>query len=232
MIDENILKKLSNISVLLVEDDENTRLAIAQSLQIYCKFIKVAKDGLQGFDTFFKDNFDIVITDINLPNLNGLEMLNEIKKRAPHVKSIIITSYDTSENILASIKLGAYNYLRKPFKIEELQTTILLATKNFFESKIYLKEIYEYDLGLKILRKNGEVVGFTKIEAKLFYLLISNIDKPVSYEMIENFVWNDKFMSSEALRMVVKKIRLKTQNDIIENISGIGYILRENLAKK
>lgn len=80
MIDENILKKLSNISVLLVEDDENMRAALTQSLEIYCKFLKVAKDGLEGFDTFFKNNFDIIITDINLPNLNGLEMLDEIKK--------------------------------------------------------------------------------------------------------------------------------------------------------
>lgn len=228
MIDENILKKLSNISVLLVEDDENMRAALTQSLEIYCKFLKVAKDGLEGFDTFFKNNFDIIITDINLPNLNGLEMLDEIKKRAPHVKSIIITSYDTNENILASIELGAYNYLRKPFKIEELQTAILLATKNLFEKKINLKNIYEYDLSERILRKNGKIIDFTKIEAKLFYLLVNNINKIVTYDTIENFVWNDKFISSEALRMVVKKIRIKTQNDIIQNISGLGYMLKNN----
>nr|WP_251256168.1 helix-turn-helix domain-containing protein [Campylobacter fetus] len=67
------------------------------------------------------------------------------------------------------------------------------------------------------------MISFTKIESKLLYLLVSNIDKIVSYEMIENFVWGDKAMSSEALRMVIKKIRLKTTNDIIENISGVGY---------
>ncbi|HDZ5339878.1 TPA: response regulator transcription factor [Campylobacter fetus] len=223
MIDENILKKLKNISVLLVEDDENTRFAITQSLQFYCKKIDVASDGLEGFDKFFKDNFDIVVTDINLPNLNGLEMLDEIKKRAPHVASIIITSYDTSENILASIELGAYNYLRKPFKIEELQITILMATKNLYDNKISLKDDYEYDLASKTLYKDGNMISFTKIESKLLYLLVSNIDKIVSYEMIENFVWGDKAMSSEALRMVIKKIRLKTTNDIIENISGVGY---------
>ncbi|WP_405763453.1 response regulator transcription factor [Campylobacter fetus] len=187
------------------------------------KKIDVASDGLEGFDKFFKDNFDIVVTDINLPNLNGLEMLDEIKKRAPHVASIIITSYDTSENILASIELGAYNYLRKPFKIEELQITILMATKNLYDNKISLKDDYEYDLASKTLYKDGDMISFTKIESKLLYLLVSNIDKIVSYEMIENFVWGDKAMSSEALRMVIKKIRLKTTNDIIENISGVGY---------
>ena len=227
MINENILKKLGNISVLLVEDDENTRLAIAQSLQIYCKNIQTAKGGMEGFEKFFKGEFDIIVTDINLPNLNGLEMLDEIKKRAPHVASIIITSYDTSENMLASIELGAYNYLRKPFRIEELQTTILMATKSLFENKIRLKELYEYDLLGKSLYKNGAPIDLTKIEAKLFFLLASNLDKIVNYETIENFVWGEKPMSSEALRMVVKKIRLKTQNDMIENFSGVGYKIRK-----
>lgn len=99
MLDINILQKLKDVSVLLVEDDESTSLAIKQSLEFYCKNIVCAKDGLEGFERYFEDEFDIVVTDINLPNLNGLEMLDEIKKRAPHVRSIIITSFDTSEHM-------------------------------------------------------------------------------------------------------------------------------------
>ncbi|WP_249934678.1 winged helix-turn-helix domain-containing protein [Campylobacter sp. RM15925] len=125
--------------------------------------------------------------------------------------------------MLASIELGAYNYLRKPFKIEELQTTILMATKNLYENKIRFKDGYEYDFLQKRLFKNSEEVALTKIESKLFFLLVSNINKIVSYEVIENFVWNEKSMSNEALRMAIKKIRLKTDNDLIENISGTGY---------
>ena len=207
----------------MVEDDESTSLAIAQSLEFYCKKIVCAKDGLEGFEKYFKDEFDIVVTDINLPNLNGLEMLDEIKKRSPHVKSIIMTSYDSSENMLTSIQLGAYNYLRKPFKIEELQTTIIMATKNLFENKIKFKDIYEYDLSDKILFKNGKAVIMPKTQSKLLFLLISNIEKVVSYNVIEDFVYNDKPMSNEALRMVIKKIRQKTDQNLIKNISGIGY---------
>lgn len=163
------------------------------------------------------------MTDINLPNLNGLEMLDEIKKRAPHVVCVIMTSYDTDENMLASIELGAYNYLRKPFKIEELQTTILMATKDLYEDKIYFKNRYSYDLATKILYVDGRQISFTKAQSKLLHLLISNIDKIIEYETIENFVWGEKSMSIEALRMMIKKIRLKTQNDFIENVSGTGY---------
>ena len=73
----------------------------------------------------------------------------------------------------------------------------------------------------KQLFKNGEEVQMPKNEAKLFFLLVSNID----YEVIENYVWSEKSMSNEALRMTIKKIRVKTDADLIKNISGVGYRL-------
>ena len=73
--------------------------------------------------------------------------------------------------------------------------------------------------------KNGEEVQMPKNEAKLFFLLVSNIEKVVSYEVIENYVWSEKSMSNEALRMTIKKIRAKIDTDPIKNISGVGYKL-------
>lgn len=108
---------------------------------------------------------------------------------------------------------------------KELQTTIIMATKDLFESKIKFKEIYEYDMRSKQLFKNGEEVQMPKNEAKLFFLLVSNIEKVVSYEVIENYVWGEKSMSNEALRMAIKKMRAKTDADLIKNISGVGYRL-------
>ena len=77
----------------------------------------------------------------------------------------------------------------------------------------------------KQLFKNGEEVQMPKNEAKLFFLLVSNIEKVVSYEVIENYVWGEKSMSNEALRMTIKKIRVKTDANLIKNISGVGYKL-------
>ena len=100
-----------------------------------------------------------------------------------------------------------------------------MATKDLFENRIKFKEIYEYDMTSKQLFKNGEEVQMSKNEAKLFFLLVSNIEKVVSYEVIENYVWSEKSMSNEALRMTIKKIRVKTDADLIKNISGVGYKL-------
>ena len=118
---------------------------------------------------------------------------------------------------------GAQSEVAKLCK--ELQTTIIMATKDLFESMIKFKEIYEYDMKSKQLFKNGEEVQMSKNEAKLFFLLVSNIEKVVGYEVIENYVWSEKSMSNEALRMTIKKIRAKTDADLIKNISGVGYRL-------
>ena len=118
---------------------------------------------------------------------------------------------------------GAQSKVVKLYK--ELQITNMMATKDLFESRIKFKEIYEYDMTSKQLFKNGEEVQMPKNEAKLFFLLVSNIEKVVSYEVIENYVWSEKSMNNEAPRMTIKKIRAKTDADLIKNISGVGYRL-------
>ena len=132
-------------------------------------------------------------------------LLQEVKKTLTHADA------DTQSEVIKLCK--------------ELQTTIIMATKDIFESRIKFKEIYEYDMKSKQLFKNGEEVQMPKNEAKLFFLLVSNIEKVVSYEVIENYVWSEKSMSNEALRMTIKKIRAKTDADLIKNISGVGYRL-------
>ena len=118
---------------------------------------------------------------------------------------------------------GAQSKVVKLYK--ELQITNMMATKDLFESRIKFKEIYEYDMTSKQLFKNGKEVRMPKNEAKLFFLLVSNIEKVVNYEVMENYVWSEKSMSNEALRMTIKKTRAKTDADLIKNISGVGYKL-------
>ena len=84
-----------------------------------------------------------------------------------------------------------------------------MATKDLFENRIKFKEIYKYDMTSKQLFKNSEEMQMSKNEAKLFFLLVSNIEKVINYEVIENYVWSGKSMSNEALRMTIKKIRAK-----------------------
>lgn len=224
MVDVKVLKKLAKIHVLIVEDDEMTAFALKQSLSMHCARIDVAKDGLEGFEMFEKNNPDIVISDINLPEMNGLEMVASMHEISPHLPVIIITSYDSSANISESINQGAYSYLRKPIAIEELQIALLMATKDIYSAQIILENGYTYSKETKILLDpNSQKIKLTKFQTNLIHLLISNIDKVIEYSTIESYVWQDKSMSPEALRMQIKKIRKKIFPEIIENISGSGY---------
>ena len=110
-------------------------------------------------------------------------------------------------NKLLHADAGTQSEVIKLYK--ELQATIIMATKDIFESRIKFKEMYEYDMKSKQLFKNGEEVQMPKNEAKLFFLLVSNIEKVVSYEVIENYVWSEKSMSNEALKMTIKKDKSK-----------------------
>ncbi|RXK04384.1 response regulator transcription factor [Halarcobacter ebronensis] len=229
MIDKSVLKKLSKIRVLIVEDDDITAYALKQSLEMYCKRVDTVYDGLSGFEYFKKNSYDIVVTDINLPELDGLEMIQLIHEISPHTPVITITSYDNSRNILGSLNQRVYTYLRKPINIEELQIEILMATKDVNNSQVALKNGFTYDKYKRVLTnsKNKEIL-LTKTEKDILHLLISNLNNIVSYSSIECYVWQEKSMSIEALRMRIKEIRHKTYCDIIENISGCGYRIKSS----
>lgn len=224
MIDVKVLNKLSKIEVLIVEDDKMAANAIEQSLSMYCAKVYVANDGLAGFEMYEQYKPDIVIADINMPKMSGLEMVEAIHNISPHVPFIIITSYDNSKNMLESIEQGAYSYLRKPIRIEELQTALLMATKNIYNAKVILYKGFSYDSQSKLLyNAKGAKISLTKSQQEVLHLLISNIDNIVEYSTIESYVWQEKSMSLDALRMCIKKIRDKSYDEIIENISKVGY---------
>ncbi|QDF28936.1 response regulator transcription factor [Halarcobacter anaerophilus] len=224
MLDISILKKLSKINVLVVDSNKITIQKLKNALSLYCKNVYFAKDGIEGFELFQRNRPDVIISDINLPELNGLEMVHLIHEISPSIPVIIATANDSSKNILESIKQGVYTYLRKPIAIEELQIALLLAAKNIYNSKIYLDKGFIYDKESKLLfTADKNEVPLTKLEKELLHLLISNINKIVEYSTIENYVWQNRSMSIKALRMRIKEIRHKTYCNIIENISGCGY---------
>lgn len=227
MVDSKVLNKLSNIHVLIVEDDEMTAHVIHQSLNFYCKKVDIANNGIEGFELYEKNKPDVVIADINMPEMSGLEMAEALHEICPHLPIIIMTSYDSSENMLESINQGAYSYLRKPIRIEELQTALLMATKNIYNSNIKLEDDFHYDCASKNLYDGYKLIKLTKTEKELVHLLMSNINKVVDFTTIESYVWQEKSMSIEALRMCVKKIRAESYLKLIESVPGCGYIINE-----
>lgn len=222
------LALLKNISCLLVEDDEIAAIAIEQGLKPYCKKIVIANDGEEGLKLYKKYLFDMVITDINLPKINGFEMIREILVFNPTQDFIVITSYDTDDNILTSIKEGAYIYMRKPLSLIELQTHLIMFSQRKIKknNKIHLSQNIFLDTQTRIIYKNNQKLFLSPKLNKIFWLLYYNKNNIVSYDNIISYIYDDEETNINTIRMALLRLKKQIGNDLIQNVSNLGYSLK------
>lgn len=226
-MNKDVLKRFSDLRILLVEDDVLLRGIIFDALKLYCNDVQCAEDGEKGLQYFHQGNFNVIITDINLPKMNGLAMSRAIRQSNSDISIIILTAYDTSDNIYASMDICACAFLHKPFELEQLYNTLLMcigkiANKNAW---LCLERGYMYNLKTQELFFEDKEIRLTKNESRLLFILIDHIGKTVSFETIEGNVWYDKGATPETIRMHINKLRSKTYYELIENIQGYGYKL-------
>ncbi|AQW82511.1 two-component system response regulator [Campylobacter pinnipediorum subsp. pinnipediorum] len=223
MINES-LKLLKDISVLIVEDDDMSRELLVSGLKPYCNNVYGAKDGLEGIESFKKYQANIVITDIHMPIMNGLEMMKEISKIKPYQKFIVFTSFDTDMNLIKSIQQGAALFLKKPIDIKELRSMIIALTYEKDQKLTKINDQISINLEKEKIFKNGEEIYLSYLQNKFFWLFAYNLNKLVSYEMIEEFVYGNEYVSKGAIQNTI--LRLKRELGIkLKNVSETGYIL-------
>ena len=218
------LKLLKDLSVLIVEDDEIARELLIGGLKPYCLSVWGASDGLEGLERFKKLAPTIVITDIHMPAMNGFEMMKEMIRIKPVQKFIVFTSYDTDDNLIKSIEHGAASFLKKPVDITALRRLLVALTYEKDEKLVRLSPQTSINLAKEKIYKNGEEIYLSFLQNKLFWLFAYNLNKLVSYEMIEEFVYENELSSKGAIQNVV--LRLKRELGVrFKNISESGYIL-------
>ncbi|MDR0761630.1 MAG: response regulator transcription factor [Campylobacteraceae bacterium] len=221
------LEMLGTFSILVVEDDDIARAMIKQGLKEHFGAYYDARDGLEGLDLFKKHRVDIIVADIHMPKLNGFEMIKEIFALKPSQPFIIITAYDTDQNIVSSIHSGAFSFLRKPLDIQDLQTAILLAlSKKIKQKQIRLSPTITIDINKEIIYKNGEPLFLTQINNKIFWLLCYNLNRLVSYDMIEDYVYYGDSVNKSTIHTAMLRIKKQLSDVNIENVSNSGYIIK------
>lgn len=219
----NLLKKLS---ILLVEDDEIARMTIKQDIKPHCKNFYEANDGLNGLEVFKKNQIDVIVTDINMPGINGFDMIKEILRLKPEQLIIVMTSYDTDQNIIQSIHEGACSFLRKPLDIEDLQTALLMTLGRLKYTTKIISPSVQIDYQKETIYFNNEPVFLSHNCNKIFWLLCYNTNHLVSYDMFEDYIYNQEAINKSKLHNAIMKIK-KLLNPIdIENIPNEGYILK------
>jgi DNA-binding response OmpR family regulator len=224
----SVRKNIKDASILYIEDDAITRKQLSKYFKSECRVLYTAIDGQEGFELYQKHDPDIVITDIEMPKLNGLEMAKRIRKKSLSTQIIIITAYQKDEYLLQAVNLQLTQYLLKPLSIEKITDALKLSSnylncKNANTKKVIINNGY-YDTYTREMIVNNQIVNLSKHERVLIELLIEKHPAPASYESINANIY-DNCGSKNATKLLVNSLRKKIKKESIVNISGFGYKL-------
>lgn len=222
-----MLKNINkNIKILYVEDDEIARENGVEFLENFFEQIYEAKDAIVALQLYEKYKPDIIITDIQMPKLNGLEFVKRIREKDKKTQIIIITAFCDKDYLLKAIELQLVKYLVKPVKEKEFEEALFLCVNSLQEDNsniVKLDENSYFDTFNKNLVIKDEIIKLRAKEILFLELLIKNKNRYVSYEEIENYVWVDSVMTKDALKTLVKNLKTKIPKDLILNLTNSGY---------
>jgi len=216
---------LKTLKILIVEDEKRLAQLLKDAISDSFFSVVIAKDGNEGLKKFKIFKPDIIITDIMMPFCDGLEMTQKIKELDEFIPIIVLSAHSEKEKLLKAIDLGINKYFIKPFDPDELiEHIIKIAPKLNKQKQVNLKDGFIFDNNSMSLYKKSILIILTKREKEFLHLLIKNKNSIVTSDTIKKSLWNEE-VNDERLRTFIKRLRLKTSKDLIENISSQGYLI-------
>lgn len=230
---ENMNKdnKLKNMKLLYVEDELLIQEEMTELFENFCDTIFLASNGDEGLESYKKEKPDIIFTDINMPNMDGLTFIQEVRKLNHKVNVVFLTAYSDEEKLIRALNLDVQGYILKSTLSYEKVENILekIATNSFSKENTTVKiaDNLHYDSLSSQLIFETLLIPLTNKEKKLMDLLVAHKSQVVSYELIDEEVWGNEFeyMSNTALRTVIRDLRKKIPMKFIFNVSKQGYKL-------
>jgi len=240
MNSKNLLTYTKDLSILFVEDHDELRLSTTEILKSFFKDVDCAEDGIIALkkykDYFSKNskNYDIVISDLQLPKLNGVELTEKIYTITPQQIIIILSAHDNSKYLLPLINLGIEQFIKKPIDFQELLKVLLKSAKKLQQpllpstksnlGKIQLSNLFTFDRESSSLLHKNQPVYLTKYEIIFMQYLSQNVGKIYSNEEIAlNYTVMNEVLDNTNIRKLVSKLRKKLPENCLESIYGIGY---------
>lgn len=234
--------------VLLVEDEELARKTLAFYLNTIFDEVVVACDGADALEIIKKsfdkkENFDLIITDLNMPNVNGMQMIDEILKLIPNQRFIIVSAHKNEEDLLKLINLRVSGYFVKPLNIDNMMEMLQKAKEEVLLDKqpkiqektnklLKLNNSYTFDLETNKLYNKGIIVKLSKKESEVLEILIKNLGVLISVDKFKELIWNDITINDSSFRTVMKRLKDKIKDDdFIISHKGYGYIIEKVLEK-
>lgn len=223
-------QECKELIILVVEDAIKTRESLINVLSERFSKVIGAQNGDEGLKKFKKFKPDLVITDIAMPIMDGLDMAREIKEISDDVPIVVFSTYSEKERLLRSIDIGIDKYLIKPVDIEELFKVLDCLVGEKIEANMLVKisEEYQFNKTKRTLIHNGQEIVLTKKELAFISLLLKQPGVLVLHEDIKKNVWIGEHVSDTAVRTFIKRVRDKVGEDFIKNVPSLGYKININ----
>lgn len=220
-------------NILVVEDEQNLARFLELELTYEGYDVEVTFDGLSGLEHALDKDYDCILLDLMLPELNGLEVCRKIRKEKD-TPIIMITAKDTTYEKVIGLDYGADDYIVKPFEIEELlaRIRVIMRRRKVHESNILESNGITIDLSAYKVLVNETELDLTKTEFELLRLLIENENIVLKRETILDQIWGyDNEVETNVVDVYIRYLRNKLKqynlDKIIETVRGVGYVIRE-----
>lgn len=221
------------MKLLIVEDEEKVAHFISRGLEEEGYSIDVAHDGRKGLDLLKEFTYDLVLLDLMIPEINGLDLLKTIRSWGNNTPVLIITAKSSKEDVVKGLDTGSDDYLTKPFSFDELLARIRALLRRSKKAETYIIEYRDivlnpYNRKLHIAAKEVEL---TEKEFLIMEFMLKNTEKPLTRKEIAEYVWQNQTDSTNIVDVYVnflrKKIESVSDKKFIHTVRGIGYVLKE-----
>ncbi len=222
------------MKILIVEDEKILNNTINKSLKDAGYEVESAFDGFDAMEMIEIESYDLIVLDLNLPNMDGMEILKNLRKEDVETKVLILSARSQIQDKVEGLDAGANDFLQKPFHLDELKARIRsLTRRNFIQNNTELNfKNISFDTKKRIAKVDGNPLNLTRKETGILEYLLLNLGRPVSQEELIEHVWDSSVdLMSNSIRVHISALRKKLKQELgydpIENRIGIGYLLRK-----
>ena len=185
-----------------------------------------ASNAEDAYTLYYEHKPTIIISDIEMPKKNGIQLITDIRKNDLTTIVIMLTAYSSEEYLLSLINLNINHYILKPVTSETLLSGIIKAFGNKLENKIEFSDEMYFNMKERELYYQNKVITLRKRDKDFLLLLHENKNRILTYSLIEEYIWKDKSMSMSALKTFIKELRQRLPIDLIINVPQEGYRLK------
>ncbi|MCK0439706.1 response regulator transcription factor [Gordonia alkaliphila] len=224
--------------ILVVDDDRAVRESLRRSLTFNGYTVETAGDGLEALEKVVADRPDLIVLDVMMPRLDGLEVCRRLRAAGDDLPILVLTARDSVSERVSGLDAGADDYLPKPFAMEELLARLrALSRRTTRDDDLDSEAITFEDLTLdpvtREVTRGERQISLTRTEFALLEMLMANARRVLTRSRILEEVWGYDFPTSgNALEVYIGYLRRKTEADgetrLIHTVRGVGYVLREN----